>query len=273
MIRSNQDATNSLDGRYLKIILDRLETCKAYRPKFGTGHAVTIEEFKQMYGEDPFYSWFGLDNVAMYAAHKAAGGITSVYRQIGLGSEEVFRQMLKDQLGMSNEQVEWSYEITTSAGRKRRLSLDGRIAYEHVSNPESLRKIKTWIKDVTSRLEVAPKVAQALDGVVFEVRQGYKSKDSKRQNADIANITGSYARGYLPVFTLLSGQIDNDIAVRYRNSKCPVLIGVISDSPFHSTYAFCKQVIGYDLAGFFKRNSETLSSTIEKIIGKLLAPE
>lgn len=213
-IRSNQDATNSRDDRYLKIILDRLETCKTYRPKFGTGHTVTIEDFKQMYGEDPFYSWFGLDNVAMYAAHKAAGGITSVYRQIGLGSEEVFRQMLKDQLGMSDEQVEWSYEITTSTGRRRRLSLDGRIAYEYVSNPKSLRKIKTWVQDVTSPLEVAPKIADALDGAVFEVRQGYKSKDSKRQNADIANITGSYARGYLPVFTLLSGQIDNDIAVR-----------------------------------------------------------
>jgi hypothetical protein len=272
-LKSNQDVMNSRDDRYLKIILDRLETCKAYRPKFGTGHAVTIEDFKKMYGEDPFYSWFGLDNIAMYTAHKAAGGITSVYRQIGLGSEEIFRQMLKDQFGISDEQVGWSYEITTTAGRKRRLSLDGRIAYEYVANPKSLRKIKTWVQDIASHLEVAPKVARALDGAVFEVRQGYKSKDSKRQNADIANITGSYARGYLPVFTLLSGQIDNDIAVRYRNSKCPVLIGSLSDSPFHSTYAFCKQVIGYDLAGFFRRNSETLSTTIEKIIGKLLTPE
>jgi hypothetical protein len=34
-----------------------------------------------MYGADPFCSWVGLDSPLMYAAHKAAGGMTSVYRQ------------------------------------------------------------------------------------------------------------------------------------------------------------------------------------------------
>jgi len=87
------------------------------------------------------------------------------------------------------------------------------------------------------------------------------------------NITSAYARGYLPVFTVLSTQIDNDIAARYRNNKCPVLIGSLAESPFHSTYAFCKEVIGYDLAGFFQRNSRVLSEAIEEIIKTLLEPE
>lgn len=103
----NQMTAHPRDQKYLTIILARLETCKAYRPKFGTGQVVTPKAFKSMYGEDPFYSWFGLDNPTLYAAHKAAGGITSLYRQIGLGCEEVFRQVLQDELGLSSEQVRW----------------------------------------------------------------------------------------------------------------------------------------------------------------------
>ncbi len=60
---SKQETTDLRDQRYLKIILDRLETCKTYLPKFGTGQVVTLKAFKSMYGEDPFYSWFGLDKV------------------------------------------------------------------------------------------------------------------------------------------------------------------------------------------------------------------
>lgn len=260
------------DRRYLRMILDRLNTCRAYRPKFGTGKAVTLEDFKRMYGEDPFYHWFGLDNPALYAAHKAAGGITSVYRQIGLGCEEVFRRVIQDELGLSAEEVEWSYEVTTQRGRTRSLSLDGRIEYQCISNPEKARGIESWVQEFASKLEVAPKVAQALDGIVFEIRQGYKSKDAKRQNADISNIVSAYAHGYFPVFILLSTQIDNDVATRYRHSKCPVLIGSLAESSFHSTYAFCEHVIGYDLAAFFERNSDALRQSIEEVLDILLTP-
>ena len=263
---------NKRDKKYLATILNRLDTCREYLPKFGTGNAVTLDDFKVMYGQDPFYSWFGLNNPMLYAAHKTAGGITSIYRQIGIGCEEIFRQVLQNELKLSDEQVKWSYEIVTESGRARDLSLDGRIAYEHVVDSAKRQKIESWVKELASKLNVAPKVAQALDGAVFEVRQGYKSKDSKRQNADISNITSAYAHGYLPVFTVLSTQIDSDIASRYRNSRCPVLIGSLSNSPLDSTYAFCNEVIGYDLAGFFERNSAVLSQAIEEIIEALLEP-
>ena len=96
---------NSLDEKYLKILIDRIEVCKSYKPKFGQGgDGVSLEAFRTLYSSDPFYAWFGLDNVLMYAAHKAAGGITSVYRQIGLGGEELFRQLLQDHLGLTPEE-------------------------------------------------------------------------------------------------------------------------------------------------------------------------
>lgn len=76
-----------------------------------------MSEFQDLYQNDPFYEWFGLANPLMYAAHKAAGGMTSVYRQIGIGCERLFRAILRDCLDLSAEDVKWSYEIPTAGGR------------------------------------------------------------------------------------------------------------------------------------------------------------
>ena len=75
------------DEDYLRIVLDALTVCSQYKPKFGQGSkgsGLTLSQFQELYRSDPFYSWFELDNPMMYAAHKAAGGMTSVYRQIDI---------------------------------------------------------------------------------------------------------------------------------------------------------------------------------------------
>jgi len=107
------------DARYLKTVLDPIRVCAHYRPKFGQGakgNGLTLDEFRTLYRNDPFYSWFGLDNPLIYAAHKAAGGMTSVYRQIGMGCERLFRTILQDALGLAASDVTWSYEAPTQSG-------------------------------------------------------------------------------------------------------------------------------------------------------------
>lgn len=111
------------------------------------------------------------------------------------------------------------------------------------------------------------------NGIVFEVRQGYKSKDSKRQNADIDNATVAWANGYMPVFAIFSSQIDIDIVLRYQNNRCGVLTGVNNTDAGLSLFAFCKEVLGYDLAAFFERNSVSLKSCVESVISSLLSAE
>lgn len=76
------------EGRYLDTFLDPIQRCKQYRPKFRHANkeeGFSLNEFKTLYSSDPFYSWTGLDTDLMYAAHRLAGGMTSVYRQIGIG--------------------------------------------------------------------------------------------------------------------------------------------------------------------------------------------
>lgn len=113
-----------------------------------------------------------------------------------------------------------------------------------------------------------------MSGTIFEVRQGYKSKDSKRQNADIANAATAYTRGYFPFAVIMSGQIDSDVLLRYRAEKWSVMTGMAGPTnPLISTYDFLREVIGYDLAGFFARNSSLLRKEIDAILKSLLAAE
>ena len=266
------DNSQVRDQKYLKLITSRIEVCKAYKPKFGQGKEVSFEEFQALYSADPFYSWFGLNNPLMYAAHKAAGGITSLYRQIGTGCEQLFRQIIRDRFGLTAEQAKWSYQVETTRGKFRTLSLDGRIQFDHLGSEQDKNEISSWIAQAASEMGIDPKVAAALKGAVFEVRQGYKSKDSKRQNADIGNAGTAYKQGYLPVVVVLSTQIDNDVAGRYIGAGWLLLRGHLLESPVSSTYAFCKQVLGYDLAGFLKSNSGRLKQAVDQVLEALLKP-
>ena len=198
---SNQDQ----DERYFQLIQRALAVCKNYRPKFGQGRkaGLTLDEFRMLYQSDPFYTWSGLDSPLLYAAHKAAGGMTSVYRQIGTGCERLFQQLLQDSLGLNAEQVAWSYLVPGSGGKPRKLSLDGRIPLSAISDMTAADRVRLWLRDAANVLKVSKKVAATLEGPVFEVRQGYKSKDSKRQNADVGNAANAYANSYLPVVVLL----------------------------------------------------------------------
>lgn len=262
------------DAKYLQVIVDSVRVCASYRPRFGQNKkgGLSLQEFQELYREDVFYSWLGLDDPMMYAAHKAAGGITSVYRQIGIGCERVFRLVLQDTLGLSAEDVTWSYETTTPSGSKRRLHLDGRIPLKNIKGRAARRRIHDWMKQCADKLGVEPNVFNSLTGVVFEVRQGYKSKDSKRQNADIANAASAYVKSYLPCALVLSNQIDDDILRRYRVENWVVVTGKTgANDPLTSTYDFMKNIIGYDLAGFFERSSTSLKAEVSRVLGTLLA--
>ena len=95
--------------------------------------------------------------------------------------------MLQDHLGFSREQAIWSYKIDGARGKQRTLTLDGRIALCDVKNAEARAKIQKWLADVAAQIGIPDDTLKNIKGIVFETRQGYKSKDSKRQNADIAN--------------------------------------------------------------------------------------
>lgn len=265
---------SSHEKRYLKLLLDPLEECAHYQPKFGTDDAegVSLERFQEIYGQDPFYHWLGLDSPLMYAAHKAAGGMTSVYRQIGAGCDSLFRAVVQDSLGLSAEQVQWSYEIEKEDKTKATLTLDARIDLAHVENPDARKQVRAWLDRCGKKLGLPVERIEQIRGAVFEARQGYKSADAKRQNADLRFGRNADAQNYLPVLSIISTQASHTVIRRYRNARMLVLTGTRTGSDVESTYEFFKNVVGFELDEFFKRNSKLMRKRCTKILEQLLAP-
>ena len=177
-------------NRYVQIFLEPLYECLSYNPKFGHNNkeeGFSLNDFLAHYGSDPFYSWIGLDSPYMFTAHKAAGCMTSIYRQIGIGCERLFREILCDTTKYeSYESAKWSYTTKTKAGKNKVLSLDGRLELNDIRDSQVRDRVANWIREYGKIIGIDP---SNLKGAVFEVRQGYKSKDSKRQNGDIDNAT------------------------------------------------------------------------------------
>jgi len=259
---------------YLELFLDPIRVSKNYKPKFGQSQnssGFSLAEFRQHYGADPFYSWIGIDDQLMYAAHKAAGGMTSIYRQIGVGCENLFRQIIVDTCQYLDPALaKWSYEAKTSGGKNKTLALDGRLELSAIQNVSVAKNLDRWIRQYLSLFQGAQFPS---NGVVFEVRQGYKSKDSKRQNADIDNATVAWASGYLPVFAIFSSQIDTDLMLRYRNNRCGILVGQLEAPATISLYSFTREILGFDLAGFFGTHSKVIRDEVRSVLSTLLSPE
>ncbi|MCB0075901.1 MAG: hypothetical protein KDD73_00675 [Anaerolineales bacterium] len=259
------------DGQLLDLFLSPIRSCATYQPAFGRSkQGVSLSDFRTLYGGDPFYSWLGLDDPMLYAAHKAAGGLTSLYRQIGVGAERLFRHILRVMFELSDGQMLWQYQYTKPNGKLAAHTLDALIRCDDL-HEEARHRLSQWIIAAQSPLSVTGATA-AVDGVVFEVRQGYKSADSKRQNADLRFGMRAYQAGLIPTFVILSTQVNQSVIHRYRTDGMVVLTGVLSDDPTQSTFAFLEQVAGYDLAEFFQRNHEPLQTQIREIIALLLTP-
>jgi hypothetical protein len=257
------------DPIYRECLLRPIRVCTGYVPKMGKGTPTDLAGFRSLYGADPLYSWLGLDSPLRYAAPKVAGGMTSLYRQVGIGCEELWRRLLMDELGLSLEEATWSYETPAASGKAKRLKLDGRIDRSSVRDPAARDRVEDWLQRARASIDIEIDIK----GVVFEVRQGYKSKDSKRQNADIDNASHALKHAYVPAAVVLSLQMDSDISLRYRQNNWVVLLGnTNTEDDLQSCYAFAQKVVGYDLVGFFERNTALLREEIEGILRGLLEP-
>lgn len=256
---------------YVKLFTEPLFECLSYKPKFGNTQnkeGVSLSDFLILYGNDPFYSCIGLNSPYMYAAHKASGAMTSIYRQIGIGCERLFRQILFDSTKYKDySSTQWNYVTKTKAGKDKILSLDGRLELCDIIDADVKARASMWIANYCRMLNVD---ASNIKGAVFEVRQGYKSKDSKRQNGDLDNATVAYAYNYLPVFTVFSSQIDSDIVLRYTNNRCGIIIGATNSDQYHSLFTFCEQVLGFNLLEFFMQNSDEIKTIVEHVLKTLL---
>lgn len=264
----------STDKQLVEMFLEPVRKCSEYKPAFGQGKSdgFNLADFQTLYGEDPFYAWIGLDDPLLYAAHKAAGGLTSVYRQVGVGGERLLRSVIMDCFALTSQQIDWRYEYPKPDGKMGVHILDAKLLLADLASPAKQR-VAEWLDAASIEVAASSSKRKKQSGAVFEIRQGYKSADSKRQNADLRFGIRAYQEGLLPVFVILSSQVSDPVLRRYRSDGMLVLTGLPQGSSTQSTFVFFRDVIGFDLAGFFKRNSDELKSEVQKILKALLTPE
>lgn len=262
------------DNELIEIFLSPLRKCSNYKPAFGQarGRGLSLADFQSLYGGDPFYAWLGLDDSMVYSAHKAAGGLTSVYRQLGVGSERLFRAVVGSQLHLNLEQMKWEYEYAKPNNSNGIHTLDARISSSDLMELDRER-LNEWMENARKFLNPSGTLISPLAGIVFEVRQGYKSADSKRQNADLRFGMRAYQENLLPALAIFSSQVSEPVAQRYRKDGMLILTGTTSPDPNISTFAFFREIVGYDLASFFERNSPSIQAEIKSIIQKLLSAQ
>ncbi len=265
---SSQGAALSREERYFQIFVQSLHVSARYRPRFGQKDVVSLDEFRALYGDDLFYHLIGLDSDLVYAAHAVAGGLTSLYRQIGIASERVFRVMVQETLELSPEETIWSYAAAKPAGGTKSLSLDVRIRFQDIREEHARTRLLEWSQRALTTLNISPD--RSYQGCVFEVRQGYKSMDSKRQNADLDNGIYAHQQEYVPILLLLSEQINATLQRRYSQAHILFLTGMSAGADMTSTYVFCRDIIGYDLGAFFDMYSQKIRSEVEGILKQLL---
>jgi len=198
--------------------------------------------------------------------------MTSVYRQLGTGCERFVRAVMKDQFGLSEEEINWSYTVERSDGSERTLTLDARLDFSHLDGNPKADNLRSWTHDVADKLSFSPAQIGTLAGSVFEIRQGYKSQDAKRQNADMQSAMRARNDSYVFVMSVVSSQISNTLRRRYQNSQMLVLVGNLSGDPLDDTFAFLEQVVGYSVREFFERNSAAIRGEVEVILRQLLSP-
>lgn len=183
---------STTDAAYLEALLAPIRASRSYRPRFGRKgpSGLDFSDFRSLYSADPFYSWLGLDTRTIYAAHRAAGGVTSIYRQIGIGCERLIRLILGNIFSLSEEDTRWSYTVSGPSSGHRVVSLDACLPLDRIPDAARRRRFEAWLTHCAATLGVDRRLLPSLRTIVFEIRQGYKSKDSKRQLADIANAAG-----------------------------------------------------------------------------------
>jgi hypothetical protein len=75
-------------------------------------------------------------------------------------------------LGLTENQAKWSYQVQTLSGRTRTLSLDGRIELASLGNETQKERVSDWLYQVADYLDIDSTISQTLLGTRNETEDG-----------------------------------------------------------------------------------------------------
>lgn len=250
----------------IKPILD-----SASLPKFGTGKGVKVDEFTENRKSDPLYGNIGLDTPEIYAAHAGSSVITSAYRQLGIGLERAMRLIIAKECDFIDvpednpDMLKWYFDSATGITRE----LDLLISTEMFNDESKKLQLYELAKLMKPGFSVE---SSRFKGIVFEIRQGYQSADSKRVKGDLEIVTKAEEKGFLAVVMIGSNSYNDSVISTYKNGGLPILVpstdgqGKSHECP----YCFFNYFIDYDLRSALARIGPKAKSQLTSHIRRRL---
>jgi hypothetical protein len=248
-----------LDQSLYDIVMEHLAKLADYCPGPVKKAGGTRELLLKRYQEDPVYSIFGLDSIEYLGATLAGGSVTSIHRKLGDIYEGCVRTVFMHAFNLTAENVVYSATIRSGTADETR-SADTYLQLDRV--PAAARKrISRFCQQELRQLTASPKIR--LIGVGMEVRHCYATGDSKRTQADEAMARHLLVSGILPVMPLFCNQSNPGIIQRYRS------VWVIKQGM--QSYDMIREMSGYDLYDFMKRNKRDFRKPVVDLLRSLSA--
>ena len=248
-----------LDQSLFDIVMEHLAKLSDYRPGPIKKAGGTRGHLLKRYQEDPVYSIFGLDSIEYLGATLAGGSVTSIHRKLGDIYEGCVRAVFMHAFDLAAEDVVYSATIRSGTTDQSR-SADTYLQFDRLP-AEARKRIGKFCQQELQQLTATPQIR--LIGVGMEVRHCYATGDSKRTQADEAMARHLLVSGILPIMPLFCDQSNPGIVQRYRS------VWVIKQGM--QSYDMIREMSGYDLYEFMKRNKKDFRRPVLNLLRSLTA--
>ena len=160
---------------------------------------------------------------------------------------------------LAAEDVVYSATIRSGTTDQSR-SADTYLQFDRLP-AEARKRIGKFCQQELQQLTATPQIR--LIGVGMEVRHCYATGDSKRTQADEAMARHLLVSGILPIMPLFCDQSNPGIVQRYRS------VWVIKQGM--QSYDMIREMSGYDLYEFMKRNKKDFRRPVLNLLRSLTA--
>ena len=236
-----------LEDNLRKIIRENLEVVLAFNGYERFEGAVDKQEFMKVIRRDPALAPFFLAN-EKYATVRIGGNlITSLHRKLGDIYEGIFEELLRDRLGVSQADLNFSVSLDVD-GQAQRRSTDGALRLS-VLGEQAQRRVRRLQSDRSAK------------GLGFEVRSCYQIGDSKRIQADRDLALALRRHGLEPVLLIFCA----------TSLRSPVkrLAEYWTVREGTAAFAYVKELTGFDLAQFLKAEKRMIRELMERIFAMM----
>jgi len=240
----------TLEEKLLAIACEELQIASRY-----AGFSLIPKQLEQ-FQRDPVWSHFGFDNEEFLRLRNIGNYYTSIFRKIGDMYEKFVRAVVMYCLGLSENQIRYSFDIDID-GRLQTRSLDVSIDSNTITDTLLALTVRQEFARIAQELD--PTSSQPFSSIgVMEVRSCYMIGDSKRIQADESAAVYARTARLLPILMVFCSTSLPSPLIRLRRSWYVV--------EGRKAYDLLQQLTGFDLYGFLAANRSTLRKEVGKVI-------